>query len=251
MVDSRTDLAVSLDAEEEIIPFIPVLLQDLWSLGFSPDLALTILKRNFPATPRRVLDLGCGKGALLIHVAEQLGWNCRGIDIFPAFIAEANRIAQDRRLTNLVQFEVQDMVDEVEMNRHYDLIVFGFDSESVGPLTEALSRIRKCLTTQGHLLLDTIWAQPGRSQGEIATEADTLSAAKNAGLYLVDREILDRSLVEAQNASNTELIRRRALELAEKFPAHAAAFHAYVQKQEEESRMLSEDVQCACLLFST
>jgi len=251
MTDSRASLAASLDAEEEILPFIPLLLQDLWALGFSPDSALALLSRNVPATPRRVLDLGCGKGALVVHIAQQFGWTCRGIDIVPEFIAEANRIARIRHLTHLLQFEVKDMADEVEMGGQYDLIVFGFDSEALGPLAAALSRIRKRLTTPGYVLLDTIWAKPGRNQGDIATETETLSAARAAGLRLVDREILDRHLVEAQNASNTEHIRRRASELAETFPAHASAFHAYVRRQEDESRMLSEDVHCACLLFST
>lgn len=250
MTDSpRSTLSASLDADEEVLPFIPGLLQDLWALGFAPEPSLTVIGRNLDLHDCSVLDLGCGKGALLIHIAKQFGWKGRGVDIVPDFIAAATRMAKDHRVSHLVQFEVRDMRTEVNDIKEWDLINFGFDSEALGPLDKALSLIRKRLCTGGHLLVDTILERDGRQHKEAMTEPQAESMAKKAGFELIDHEILDPEWVSIQNTRNTEFIRQRSFELADRFPQHAAAFAAYVREQEEESRFLSEEVSCVLLLF--
>lgn len=245
----RATLAASLDADEVVFPFIPELLQDLWALGFAPDPALTLLARNVHLRECSVLDLGCGKGALLIHIAKKFGWDGRGVDIVPEFIAAATRRAEEYHVSDLVQFEVRDMRDEVRDLKQCDLITFGFDSEALGPLDEALSLIAKSLSKGGHLLVDTIWQRPGRKHEDVMTQQQIMSVAQRAGLELMDHEVLDPEWVTIQNTNNTEMIRQRASELADRFPEHAAAFDAHVREQEEESRFLNEEVTCVLLLF--
>ena len=52
----------------------------------------------------RVLDLGCGRGELLTRWAEQYGISGVGVDISPVFLAEANRRAEARGVTEQVTF---------------------------------------------------------------------------------------------------------------------------------------------------
>lgn len=75
MSEENRDVSHSLDADERLLPFLPVLLQDLWSLGFSPQPMLRLLDRC-GVTKRQsmsVLDLGCGKGAALVRLAREFG----------------------------------------------------------------------------------------------------------------------------------------------------------------------------------
>lgn len=245
----RSTLAASLDADDVILPFVPDLLQDLWALGFAPDPALRLIGRNLASQKCSVLDLGCGKGALLIHIAKQFRWKGRGIDIVPEFIAAATRMAKEHRVSDLVQFEVRDMRAEVTDIEQWDLITFGFDSEALGPLDMALGLIRKKLSTGAHLLVDTVLERDGWQHAEVMSQQQMESVAQRVGLDLVDHEVLDPEWVTIQNTRNTELVRQRSLELANSFPEHAEAFDAYVREQEEESRFLSEEVTCVSLLF--
>jgi SAM-dependent methyltransferase len=242
-------LAASLDAEEALLPFVPYLLQDLWSLGFSPEGALRLLGRNVHEAPRRIADLGCGKGALLIHLAKRFGWHGRGVDIVPEFIAAARRYASEWGVADALDFEVKDMGEELADGRERNLVLFGFDSEALGELPEALARIAECVAPSGLILVDLAWALSGRSV-DLPSEAQVLDSANAAGLRLVDREVLDPAWMAAEGSRHLELIRGRATEFAIRYPEHSTAFAAYVAEQEAENRLLTEEAHCGYLLFA-
>lgn len=80
-------LAKSLTAEStELIPFLPNLLCDLWELGSSPKDVICLITKHI-ADPKgiRVLDLACGKGAVSVMTAKEIGCFVKGIDILPEF----------------------------------------------------------------------------------------------------------------------------------------------------------------------
>jgi len=88
--------AKSLTAESvELIPYLPYLLQDLWELGSSPpDIISLITKHADVSGQPTVLDLACGKGAVSIQLAKELGCQTKGIDLIPEFIDFAPKKAQ-------------------------------------------------------------------------------------------------------------------------------------------------------------
>ena len=50
-----------------LFPFLPYIFQDLWEIGTSPEIVLTLVKKHTTDYSNlKVLDLGCGKGAVLI-----------------------------------------------------------------------------------------------------------------------------------------------------------------------------------------
>jgi SAM-dependent methyltransferase len=243
-MSAQTDeLAAALDAEPALVPLLPRLLQDLWSLGLAPDPALRLLERSRPfRTPPRVLDLGCGKGALLIRLAEEFGWRGRGVDLMPEFVVEGRRFAAAHGVEHLVELEAGDMRAVVARGARAELVCFGVDSEALGSFPEALAQLQRCSTPGGHFLLDLAWS------GDEETAA--LAAVREAGLRVRDSERLDPAWVAAQERANGAHIRRRADELAREYPERAAELAAYVREQEEESRYLCESAQCAWLLLT-
>ena len=61
----NSQIAASLEATPELLPFIPELLADVWALGGSPEALVELLRPlGLSGTATRLLDLGCGKGAI-------------------------------------------------------------------------------------------------------------------------------------------------------------------------------------------
>ncbi|HPH44749.1 MAG TPA: class I SAM-dependent methyltransferase, partial [Candidatus Aminicenantes bacterium] len=93
-VDSRgrtveESVVLAMDGTDaSLYPYLPYILQDIWQIGASPDLIIQVLRRRLPRKAGfRLLDLGCGKGAVSIPVAAAFDCSCLGIDAVEAFIA--------------------------------------------------------------------------------------------------------------------------------------------------------------------
>jgi 2-polyprenyl-3-methyl-5-hydroxy-6-metoxy-1,4-benzoquinol methylase len=76
-MESLTENIVrSLDGSDVALrPFLPELLQDLWEIGSSAETMLALMKKHalhLLPPPRKILDLGCGKGAISIPIARAL-----------------------------------------------------------------------------------------------------------------------------------------------------------------------------------
>jgi 2-polyprenyl-3-methyl-5-hydroxy-6-metoxy-1,4-benzoquinol methylase len=68
-----------------MLPYIPYLLQDLWALGSSVEIILKVIKELELPKSAKVLDLGCGKGAVSIQIASRFGFHVTGIDAMEHF----------------------------------------------------------------------------------------------------------------------------------------------------------------------
>jgi cyclopropane fatty-acyl-phospholipid synthase-like methyltransferase len=102
-------IADALECTPELFPYLPELLADLEELGASRREIIELLQPLNLAAGARVLDLGCGKGAVLLALAEELGFECVGVDAFAPFIEVAQRTAQARRLTDKCTFRCADL----------------------------------------------------------------------------------------------------------------------------------------------
>lgn len=127
-------LAKSLTAESiELIPYLPYLLQDLWELGSSPRDILDLITEHIQVSKEtRVLDLACGKGAVSVNLAKELGCMVKGIDLMPEFIAFALDKAQEFGVGELCEFVVGDITKLVETEKGYDLVILGAVGDVLG-----------------------------------------------------------------------------------------------------------------------
>ena len=100
------DASDYFEAPPELLPYLPELLTDIWALGSSPVTVVEWLRsRQLPPETTRVLDLGCGKGAVSINLARELGFHILGIDFFEPFLAEAMEKARELGVEKLCSFE--------------------------------------------------------------------------------------------------------------------------------------------------
>jgi predicted TPR repeat methyltransferase len=60
----------SLDlTSDELESYIPELLKGLWELGSMPEYIIELIGRNNLGKGKNIIDLGCGKGAVLVKLA--------------------------------------------------------------------------------------------------------------------------------------------------------------------------------------
>jgi 2-polyprenyl-3-methyl-5-hydroxy-6-metoxy-1,4-benzoquinol methylase len=244
------ELAAYFQVEPEILGLVPELLQDLEALGSDPELIVAWLDEAGVRGPEaRVLDLGCGKGAVSVAVAEGLGCRVHGVDAFSPFVEAARRRAAVGGVGELCTFVVGDLRDTVSRGGDYDAVLL----VSVGVLgsPEAMVRgCRACARPGGVMILEeACLREPGRVEfpgyGNVATHAETVRQLTRHGDELIRERRTSLAEMQAQDRRFTAAIERRATELAARYPEHAAAFRAFVDKELRECELLESALECA------
>ena len=244
------DLAAYFQVEPEILRFVPELLQDLDALGSDPALVAEWLgEAGLRGPEHRVLDLGCGKGAVSVAVAEGLGCRVHGVEAFPPFVEDARRRAAAGGLGGLCSFEVGDLRDTVAAGGDYDAVLL----VSVGVLGSPGAMVRGCraCTRPGGLMIleEGYLLEPGRldfsGYGDLVTRAETLRQLVSHGDELIRERRTTLAEMQAQNRRFTAWIEARAAELADRHPEHAPALRAYVEKERRECELLETSLECA------
>lgn len=244
------DLAAYFQVAPEILRFVPELLQDLDALGSDPELVVAWLgEQGLQGPETRVLDLGCGKGAVAVAVAERQGCRVHGVDAMPAFVEEARRQAACRGVGALCTFEAGDLRDTVAKGGDWDAALL----VSVGVLGSPAAMVRglrACTRPGGLMILEEAYLrEAGRVQfpgyGDVVTRAETLRQLTCHGDELICERRTPVAEMRAQNRRFTASIERRAAELAARHPEHASALGAYVDKERRECELLERTLECA------
>lgn len=251
----RLELAESLDAKPELLPFVPELLADIWALGSDPELIVELLRPlGLPRGAARVLDLGCGKGAVAITLAKRLGFQVRGYDLFEPFVAEAERRAAEADVSALARFEVADMRDVLRDAKDYDVIVVAAVGGVLGSFDRCVGALRQAVRPGGYMVIDDGFLA-GTAKMEqagyahYASRDETLRQLAAHGDRLLREIVVSPERMRAGNRRNTELIRRRADRLAHVHPDLAPLFDWYVAQQEEDSEILETETVDALWLL--
>jgi demethylmenaquinone methyltransferase/2-methoxy-6-polyprenyl-1,4-benzoquinol methylase len=104
---------------------------------------------------QRVLDIGCGTGALTLRAAAK-GASVCGIDINPQMLEMAKERVNAADLSHLVEFREMGVAElESEAPENYDVVMSGlcFSELSADEVRYALKQARRVLKTGGMLLL--------------------------------------------------------------------------------------------------
>lgn len=234
----------------EIVRYLPELLQDFWELGSDPDLVVGWLEEEgLGEGERRVLDLGCGKGAVSLAVAERLGCRVRGVDALPAFVEIARAEARRRSLDRLCRFEHGDIREVVQGARDYDAVLL-ISVGVLGSVGDIVAKCRRCVGPGGLMVVDHAYLNDPQAiefngYEELSIREETLRQLGAHGDRLVRERVIPLDEVRSQNRRYNQWIESRAHELSAAHPEHARAFSAYVEKEHQECRILESSVTCA------
>lgn len=214
-------------SNDKIFDLLPYLLQDLWELGGGTNRMIELLDRNLSSIipSSKILDLCCGKGAVIISVANKYKCSGKGIDLFEPFIKDAINKSVQNNIQHLLDFEVMDIKNAVKTFRNYDIVIYGGDTVVLGDEVESLKKISHCCSPKGYIIYEAV----------LKSFEDGVKSFNEIGLQVIDSSILDKEELEEINKVNNDKIRRRASELIIKYPDQKELFENYVISQEQES----------------
>ena len=133
----------------------------------------------------RVLDVGCGKGELLLRLAARYDVEALGVDISESYLESARARANGR-----VTFERRDMHELGLAAESFDLAIS--HAAGWGELRATLRELRSLVRPGGQVLVgegywrgdpsDEYLTALGAERGELETYAGTFEAARELGL---------------------------------------------------------------------
>lgn len=244
----KREIAKAFDTTPELLPFIPELLADLWALGSTPELIVAYLRPlNLPPASTRALDLGCGKGAVAINLAKELGFQALGIDLFEPFIQDARVRAEELGVQSLCRFENADMRNVLHNAGEFDVVIYASVGGVLGAWEHCVGKLRKAIRPGGYMVIDDGFLTKTTRMERAGYEhylphEETLRLLTIHGDTLLREEVISAEETEALNRSYTELIRRRAEQLAQQHPETADYLFEYMERQERESEILESEV---------
>lgn len=242
-------------SDTELFPYIPYILQDLWEIGSSPQAIIELIQKHAhrDTSSLNVLDLGCGKGAVSVMIAKELGCRCTGIDALKEFINTARSKAKEYGVDDLCRFEQGDIREKVRTLSGYDIIILGSIGPVLGNYEETLLLLSKCLNKGGMVIIDDGYIEDSNSYAHPVAQkrSDILRQISSAGMRLVDENIIPRDFIRVSDEMIFDKIKQRCLELMQKHPDKKTIFENYLIKQEEENNALENDIVCSTMVVKS
>jgi len=246
-------VVVALDGtDSKLFPYLPYILQDLWELGASPEVVLNLVKKHTTnQSILKVLDLGCGKGAVSIVLAKEFNCQCHGIDAVKEFIDEAKHKAKEFNVEEHCSFECDDIRVRIRDLKGYDIIILGAIGPVLGDYYSTLTKVSKCIQEAGLIIIDDgyIDDESEYSHPSMETRSDILKQISDAGMKLVDEIIINKEKIKESDEHMYKNLKKRCQELTEIYPDKRNFFADYVRKQEEENEVLETKLTCSTMLF--
>ncbi|MCL2017140.1 MAG: class I SAM-dependent methyltransferase [Defluviitaleaceae bacterium] len=256
--DVKNRLAKSLTAESvELLPFLPYLLQDFWELGSEPAIMINLIS-NHAKLPQNaaILDLGCGKGAVSVKIAQQLKIPITGVDIMPSFIAVAQAKAEEFGVADLCTFAVKDINDVITEKTQYDCIILGAIGSILGDYSTTFAKILPLLKNGGYILIDDAYLTSknaaAKYDAEYLTKNEWDKLLQTQKLKLIATENISDTSENAENLDSTTgaaAVANRANELTKAYPDKAELFQSYVTSQQNEYADIENDDSLVCFTW--
>lgn len=232
-------------SDKELFPFLPYIMQDLWEIGADPDAIIRLISRQFKKYDNlKVLDLGCGKGAVSVKVSQKLGCTCYGIDAITEFIAFARQKAAEFGVNHLCTFETGDIREKVKDLSDYDVVILGAIGPVFGDYFSTLSALAECVNDNGVFIIDDGYINDDSdfSHPLMFKYSGILRQIEKAGMQLIENETMDRDDIKDSDDYIFDKLKKRCCELIEKYPDKKKLFLDYIKKQETENDVLENKV---------
>lgn len=235
----------SLDGfQTGLFPYLPYILQDLWEMGSDPETMFSLVKNHINKQDLRILDLGCGKGAVSIKLARELDCTVLGIDGMPDFIARAREAAMEYGVSGRCIFETGDIREKIGGLTGFDLVVLGAIGQALGDVETTLKTVRLSLNPSGYVLLDDGYIADDSpvAYNRCLRKSDFYDQIDSAGFRILKEAIIRKETMESNDKTIYASLERRVNELKELHPEKEELFNAYLKSQQFENQMLETEI---------
>lgn len=192
---------------------------DQVGVDFFQPIATTLLTSMPPSEGERWLDIGCGRGAVLLPVAQVIGQHglAVGIDISSGMVEHARRLALHAGLRN-VEFEVDDAQSPATVKGPFDTISSSLVLFFLADPLAALRNWRPLLKPGGRIGVTTFGAIDPRSaevdevfQPHLPPEMKDARTSGKEGPFAsddgVERLLLEAGFTDVRTESTTIMVR--------------------------------------------
>jgi cyclopropane fatty-acyl-phospholipid synthase-like methyltransferase len=249
----KRSIVKSLDGLEfGLFPYLSYLLQDLWEIGASPKIVIKLIKENEAVKKEsKILDLGCGKGAVLIKLVKEFDCLGHGIDALPEFIDEARKYAQKNKVEKKCVFEIGDIRRAVDQLVEYDGVILGSIGPVFGDFKATLMKVKKCIKDDGFIILDDGYLsnESQLNNPPYFNEVETLRQIDAAKMKIINQQAISTEYIKNSNTKIYNHIYKRSLELMERHPEDQSLFEGYLKSQQEENDLLENHITCVTWLL--
>jgi cyclopropane fatty-acyl-phospholipid synthase-like methyltransferase len=240
-------IAYAMECTPGLLPLLPELLTDLEDLGACAGKIVELLRPLALPAGARVLDLGSGKGAVLLALAAELKVTGVGVDAFPPFVEAAPRAAHRRGLGDRCSFRCGDLREFALEGEPFDVAMMLGLGLAIGDQREIVGLLRRFVRPGGYLVVDDAFLPEGVDGSVLgydgyAEHATTLARLQSFGDEILTEECGHPRDTVRRIQADTEEIRRRAAALARRLPDRAEEIRAYVERQEREAELARESV---------
>jgi len=253
MKSLEESVTIAMDGTDpELFPYLPYILQDLWEIGAVAETIITAIKRHFEGfADLKILDLGCGKGAVSIKLAKEFNCQCYGIDAILEFIDFAREKAKEWDVHHLCNFEYYDIRTKIDELENFDVIILGSIGWVFGNYQQTMSILKKHLTEEGVVILDDGYLPDDSTfkHDQVIEKLQLTEQIENAGMVLIDEIINENEIMISSDVHIFEKVSQRCLELMEKYPDKKSLFEDYIKQQEVENKVLEEEVICSTMVL--
>ncbi len=253
MDDLQKSVIESLDgsANPELYPYLPYILQDLWEMGTDPKTVVQLVEKHISRRPLNIVDLGCGKGAVSIRLAEAFDCHVHGIDGLTEFIDEARKFAEKNEVSDKCRFEAGDARLRIHELKDYDVAILGAVGQIFGNMHETLTFVGKTLNPGGYIIIDDGWI-PDESTSDdkrYLRKSAFYDQIAKSGFKIAEEKTFKQEFIDSANDAIFAMIKKRASELIEKEPQNRAVFEHYIEAQQHENQMMATEIVCALWLL--
>ncbi|MFQ5349901.1 MAG: class I SAM-dependent methyltransferase [Thermoanaerobaculia bacterium] len=252
----RQQIANGFGVAPALVPLLGELLRDIWVLGSWPERIVELVGEHTPLPAgSTVLDLGCGKGAVAVPLARELGLRVHGVDLFPSFLEDARERAAAAGVAALCRFECLDLRRAVRRPSGCDLVVLaGVGAGVFGGFPNCVAEMRRAVGPGGFVLVDDgflLDEEPATEPGYeyYRSRADTVAELTSHGEVLVHEALVPQAELEAYNRRNNRFIRARARGLSTEHPELAEELALFVRSEQEECEFLESRTRAAIWLL--
>ena len=242
-------VAYALEVQPSLLPFIPELLADLDELGSDSELVVKVLNDLRLPPSAKVIDLGCGKGAVSIEIAKKLRFRVLGIDLFEPFIAYCQNAAAKAGVSDLCEFLHGNIAKLAGSLEPADAVVFAALGDVLGPPDETIRVLRQFVKTGGFLVVSDPYVRAGGSTSfdgfeNYGSRSETIASLTAWGDVLI-REVAE-PVEEDHDGNDGEeeslLIMRRAQEIAQRHPELKSALLQFAKSQSDQNDYADENL---------
>jgi len=245
---SYKSIANSLEVEENLLKNMPYLLQDLWALGSSVDQILELIETLPLASANlKVLDLGCGKGAVSVQIASRFGFEVVGVDAMPEFLEVAHKKSSEYLVSQICTFIQQDIRTYVTEAHAFDIVILASLGGVFGTNKDTVKNLRTQVKTGGFIIIDDGFLKNKeflnrKGYDHCRDYKTTLDELKAFGDCLVN-EISTSEVSKNINEEYIKLIDKRIMELMAQNPDLENDLKKYLALQREECEILDTEVE--------